>query len=656
MENPGSKFLHERQPTFHASREVEDVVDYLRDAGDSIPNDPASKISAYLGCLASRELANDGILTGDKTSINRQIKANIINTVDVPESFFDFQQRIAREQGHGDIQITSEMRHQAIEALQADQRAGLTKWAEYLSGDDGSYPDWFKYYTFSSVSKLGCFDKEKGEFSKRSRGTTATFPELNREALAYVFDMINQAKLQGKIEDIQDERLQGLLDSANFGKLYTYAIFEASSNRPEIIDETIGSWTKYDQTDNPQAARMLSNSIHGHSTGWCTAGESTAAAQLSMGDFYVYYSRDEDENDTIPRVAVRMQGGKVAEVRGIEPAQEMEPIMAEIVAEKLQELPGGNQYVQKAEDMKRLTAIDKKISTDANATLSYGELILLYELDHKVKGFGYEQDPRIGEIRSKRKRRDKPELVKLLPETIHEQLEQTFNGYLSVVEQLNNGQTKQQEALISRDQFDQIFNEKDKQWHENGTYNEVAERLIKDDVRFNLLVTPNLEITEEQLVALAESFGEKQPHSTYVWEDLYRKQKYSSKQWSGAISESPIRLGLIESTLDPRLYSKTVAEQRAALAKIQAEIPELNARVPSLLDDIVNWYTLRARGDELRSNDVCNKTYTRHFDLDGHPDDGGWLHVPYSYIRAGGRACLDYSYADNPYESRIMIG
>jgi hypothetical protein len=70
-----------------------------------------------------------------------------------------------------------------VEAVQADQRAGLGKWVEYLGGDDGGYPDWFKQYTLGrAVTKLGTFDKEKQEFQKRSRGTTAPYPELNREA------------------------------------------------------------------------------------------------------------------------------------------------------------------------------------------------------------------------------------------------------------------------------------------------------------------------------------------------------------------------------------------------------------------------------------------------------------------------------------------
>ena len=302
MQTPGSSFLHERNPNLHASQEVESVVGYLRTGGESIPNEPADKISSYLGFLANREYANDGILTGDQSSIDRQIEAHVIKAEDVPEGYFELQRRIAREQGHGDITITRDMREAMTEAVQADQRVGLGKWVEYLGGEDGGYPDWFKHYTFGSVTKLGGYDKDKGEFLKRSKGTTAAYPELNREALAYVYDVLNKSKVQGEKVDggANNEQLQKLLGNANFGKLYAHAVLEVAPTSPELLKETKGSWTKFNQTSDPRTARRLSGSLQGHGTGWCTAGESTANMQLQGGDFYVYYTRDEDGKDTVP--------------------------------------------------------------------------------------------------------------------------------------------------------------------------------------------------------------------------------------------------------------------------------------------------------------------------------------------------------------------
>ncbi len=75
MQEPGSQFLHDRNPHLHTATEVEAVVDYLRNGGEHIPNEPADKISAYLGFLANRDYVNDGILTGDQASIDRQVEA-----------------------------------------------------------------------------------------------------------------------------------------------------------------------------------------------------------------------------------------------------------------------------------------------------------------------------------------------------------------------------------------------------------------------------------------------------------------------------------------------------------------------------------------------------------------------------------------------------
>ncbi|MEZ6330460.1 MAG: hypothetical protein R3B12_00360 [Candidatus Saccharimonadales bacterium] len=94
-------------------------------------------------------------------------------------------------------------------------------------------------------------------------------------------------------------KLQKLLRGSNFGKMYAYALLEATSTK-EIISTTEGSWMKCNQSDDPRTARRLSESLQGYGTGWCTAGEETAILQLQGGDFYVYYTRDEADKDRVP--------------------------------------------------------------------------------------------------------------------------------------------------------------------------------------------------------------------------------------------------------------------------------------------------------------------------------------------------------------------
>ena len=659
MQTLGSSFLHERNPNFHTSQEVESVLDYLRAGGEHIPNEPADKIYAHLGFLANREYVNDGILTGDQSSIDRQISLNVIDASDVPEGYFELQRRIAREQGHGDVTIAQEMRRALTEAVQADQRVGLGKWVEYLGGNDGDYLDWFKSYTFSSVTKLGNYDKEKGEFLKRSKGTTAAYPELNREALAYVYDVLNKSRVQGEQVNggAKDEQLQKHLKSGNFGKLYAHAVMEVTPDSPELRKDIRGSWTKFKQTDDPRTARRLSGSLQGHGTGWCTAGESTANIQLQGGDFYVYYTRDEDGKDTVPRVAIRMQEGTVAEVRGINTAQELESEMADITSEQLTDLPGGEEYIRKAQDMKRLTTIEKKIGANPDAELTSEELRFLYELDHEIEGFGYEEDPRVKEIRTMRGDRDKPELARILSESIREQAQSAYTAYKTVADKLlgtKRGLLGKREVAASMQELEQLFAAKDKEWQESGVYDYLVEKLITDGAIFNLVATPNIEVSEAQIAGLAEDFGKDQPYETHVYDDLYHMGHYSSQEWSGNKGTGPIRLSLIPSRFDSEMGYGRVDAQVEQLRERRAKQPELDVRVPSVLEAVTYWHSLRAQGDKL-DNSAYEKTYIRHFDL--RPKMVvGWQFVLYSCVSNVGRPCLHGSDAGIDDVVRLAVG
>ena len=111
---------------------------------------------------------------------------------------------------------------------------------------------------------------------------------------------------------------------------------------------------------------------------------------------------DRQGQPTIPRIAIRLQGSNIGEVRGVaDNDQNLEGNMATIAEEKLKEFPDSQQYEKKTQDMKLLTAIEKK--TKNNEPLTRNELIFLYEINSKIEGFGYQDDPRIKEIRETRK-------------------------------------------------------------------------------------------------------------------------------------------------------------------------------------------------------------------------------------------------------------
>ncbi len=151
----------------------------------------------------------------------------------------------------------------------------------------------------------------------------------------------------------------------------------------------------------------LVESLQGHGTGWCSAGESIARTQLDDGDFHVYYSLDKSGEPTVPRVAIRMEEDEIAEHRGMAYEQNLDPFIDEVVEEKMKEFPDSEKYVKKTNDMKLLTQIENK--SKAGEQLTKDELVFLYEIDTPIEGFGYERDPRITEVLNTRNReRDAP--------------------------------------------------------------------------------------------------------------------------------------------------------------------------------------------------------------------------------------------------------
>ena len=114
-----------------------------------------------------------------------------------------------------------------------------------------------------------------------------------------------------------------------------------------------------------------------------------------------------NENDEykVPRIAIRMENNKIGEIRGIVKDQNIESDMEEVVEEKIKDFPDKEEYYKKVNDMKKLTKIYKKHQNKEELTKE--ELTFLYEINDKIKGFGYKDDPRIKEIKSERGRQKK---------------------------------------------------------------------------------------------------------------------------------------------------------------------------------------------------------------------------------------------------------
>lgn len=412
MPNFGEQFLHQKDSKLHTSKAVEHEKKRKEIKGEETSQKPADKLADFMAILEHTHTGHR-----DDPRVAERIKASyhkehVIKPEDVPESAFLLEQRIARELGHGDVEITDEFKERKIQQIISDQESSLDKWLEYLSSEDAQYPTWAKYWAFRSMLEMGKFQKEEDEdgkesarFQKRTKDTVASFPPLNPRALAMTIGVLkskieeqskpkkDRAKVINTSTKLSDPEFQELLSSENFAKIYAQFLIEMPEYSTEKLQETRGQWVKYEKGSDP---KELVDSLDGYPLEWCTANIDTARTQLEGGDFYVYYSINEAGDPVIPRLAIRMQDNQIGEVRGIAPDQNIDPYIADVAATKLAEFPDGKAYEQKSTDMKKLTEIDNK--TKAGETLTKEELIFLYEIDHAIQCFGYQRDPRIAEI------------------------------------------------------------------------------------------------------------------------------------------------------------------------------------------------------------------------------------------------------------------
>jgi hypothetical protein len=418
MKNFGEQFLSQRDAKLHTSQPVEHEVERRRMAEEhkneekreTLSKKPADKIANWLKVIEKTHLDHQD----DPRILDRikefYYKENVIKAEEIPEATFLLEQKIARDLGHGTVEITEEFRQEKASQIINNQKKSLDKWINYLSSDDAQYPMWAKYWAFKSMLSMGKLEKREDpetkeeivQFRRRSKDTVASFPPLNPRALALTIGSIsskaeNNFKTKEEKENIKnistklnDVEFKELLNSESFSKIYAQFLKEMPEYSVEGLKETRGKWVVYKQGSEPDE---LVESLDGHPLEWCTADADTAKTQLQGGDFHVYYSNNENGKATIPRVAIRMEGNKIAEVRGIASDQNMDPYINDVVKEKMTEFPDSKEYEKKSTDMKRLTEVETK--NQKGEKLSQEDIKFLYEINDKIQGFGFEEDPRI---------------------------------------------------------------------------------------------------------------------------------------------------------------------------------------------------------------------------------------------------------------------
>ncbi len=357
--------------------------------------DKFNNIAMYMNDL--EEMHNRAALRENRIKILKEMYYDkyVIKRENIPESYYQHQEVIALNRGYGHVKVTDVEKEELQDEIIENQKRSIDVWLDYfLSEDTKFYPFWAKYWAFQGMLKIGKYDKIKGIFNRRTNETVVPFIDLNREALSLAIDLITKYVRKEKNED---DELKKLVASESFQKIYPYILTKVLSNNKNIVKRNEGIWVKYNQGSDYMP---LVNSLKGYNTGWCTASDGTAKSQLENGDFYVYYTLDENNEYKVPRIAIKMEHGQIGEIRGVAENQNIESEMENVVAEKIKDFPDKDKYYKKVNDMKQMTHIYNKHQNNEELTIE--ELIFLYEINSKIEGFGYKEDPRIEEIINKR--------------------------------------------------------------------------------------------------------------------------------------------------------------------------------------------------------------------------------------------------------------
>jgi len=307
--------------------------------------------------------------------------------------------------------IPDELRKELTTMVIADQTSRMDQWIDYLTSDEARHsPSSLRYWAFVEMLKMGDYDPVRAEYNKRTESTVASFPELDQQALSLVFDEVTK-KYNGVssaivFEEVEKrEKFRELLQNENFSALYAFIQEHVRSLKlpTERLVVTDGGWETFPVGSDPKA---LTERLSGFQTKWCIAGEGYAQGYLQHSDIIIYFSKDADNKNTIPRACIvrNKQDGTISEVRGIisnaDAKQHLDDYIAPMVEDKLQTLKGGNEWLGRLKDTKTLAKLHIKSLQDQ--PFNREDLIFLYQIDHRIWSSGYGQDPRIEELRLKR--------------------------------------------------------------------------------------------------------------------------------------------------------------------------------------------------------------------------------------------------------------
>lgn len=425
---------------------------------EAVGQDPESQIKNYIDRFTEiTEREDPAKREHGLEALKRLLHSRFVIKPDqIPDSYWEAQIRQSREAGAGEIEINDEMRQRETSRVVADQEESLDRWIDYLASPDAHYPDYLKYYTVRSVLSMGNFDPDRHTFTERTDHTVKRFPTLSRGALGRTLDSIERyfgsgffaskeelgqaqqrvkeaknslsyaekqqksdlsveneelaaaraevASINQKLEDLINGQIDDnpnqpkfprALMSADFATLYAIQLEKSGSAKQELWPVTEGRWVTYSKGQENELVAKITP----YGTDWCLEGTATATEYLGKGELLVYFSEDEQGEPKIPRAGVFVVEGKIKEVHGVGEQQNLDPYIADVMREKMQNL-GDLAYEKRAHDMQMVTYVERKVQ--GNHELTKDDLLFLYEINSPIQGFGYQRDPRIAELKSQR--------------------------------------------------------------------------------------------------------------------------------------------------------------------------------------------------------------------------------------------------------------
>jgi hypothetical protein len=492
--------------------EVRNGIPCQRENDEAMAEIHESGVSGYLGFLANKAYAEHPILTGKPADIARLVESETSNTSGETE------------------------------------RYSLMPWAEQISR--GSYPDWFKYYAWESVTKLSEHRFETEQFQTRSHDATVPYPELNPEALSQLYGWIHKSRVgevmcndEGEIEldeegkpkldfsvtdvfsdETQETQFQTALEEGSFAKLYAYA---------RNIQTDL-----YSQRRRKQAPPRI-------------------------------HFNDGTQQSARPSIRI---GGNT-----------------------------GN-FISSLGATMMLSSIKRTGRENPDTPLTGRHLRFLYGLDGETQS--RDINAQIAELRESRSALDMPELTSLLAERTQLQLETASEAYMGIVEQLGG-------TPVSTEVISLLFSQKIAEWRANGMY----EYLAKHGLHFSLVITPNVSASEEQVRTIAQGFRTERRYVSFIvplGSSDHADRELPTHQ-SSRPGTNPINFTLVANRFDSTISNRPIARQKLLLSERQAQYQQLDIRIPSSLEAVTFWSTLRTAMSDFDTTNVYAHTFIHHF-------------------------------------------